>query len=100
MTADSRDHVAADGGREAPPCTGSGCDSDADFWVYDSDEDGWQPVCSQHTVQLHPSLEVRAWLESGYASPIELGRPDGPSQPPAGRPTAFREMVERAMGWK
>lgn len=87
-----------EGGQVA--CTREDCHRNARFWTYHSDDGRWQPLCKRHTRRLHPSLEVTAWLESGYARPVELGRPDGlPGAPPGGRPAAFREVVDRAMGW-
>lgn len=81
-------------------CVTDGCRRVAEFWVYHRGVDRWRPRCEHHTVQLHPSLEVSAWLESGYARPAELGRPDAPPpSPPEGRPAAFRTIVDRAMGW-
>lgn len=81
-------------------CTGQHCDLSAAFWLYHPVEDRWRPLCERHTLQLHPSIEINAWLESGYAKPIEL---DPPNEPPAtprdGRTAAFREIVDRAMGW-
>ena len=86
------------GGRE--PCSRSDCPRAGDLWVYDASESRWRPLCEPHTRRLHPSLELDAWLESGYAKPVELGRPTGrPADPPAGRPAAFRAIVDRAMGW-
>lgn len=81
-------------------CARADCRRDADFWVYHPGDDRWRPRCENHTIQLHPSLEVHAWLESGYARPVELGRPDEPpASPPEGRHTAFRDLVDRAMDW-
>jgi hypothetical protein len=85
---------------DAGPCTRPDCTRDGELWVYHAGDDGWRRLCEYHTRRLHPSLEVDAWLESGYARPVELGRPvDAPETPPAGRPAAFRAVVDRAMGW-
>lgn len=82
-------------------CTREDCDHDADFWLYHPGDDRWRQLCDRHTLQLHPSIEVNAWLESGYAKPVELGRPEGqPASPRDGRPAEFREIVDRAMDWK
>lgn len=83
-----------------PPCSGQDCDAAGDFWLYHPEEERWRPICERHTVHLHPSIEVNAWLESGYAKPIELDRPEGPpASPRGGRSAAFRELVDGAMGW-
>jgi hypothetical protein len=83
---------------DAPTCRRHDCDTSADFWLYHPD--GWRPLCERHTLDLHPSIEVNAWLESGYARPAELDRPEGPPPaPPTARGRAFREIVEEAMGW-
>lgn len=86
------------GGR--PRCAESGCDTDAAFWLYDRDSDRWRPVCERHLLSVHPSIEVRVWLEAGYARPVELERPAGtPSEPSGGREAGFREAVDDAMDW-
>lgn len=83
-----------------PPCSRRDCDAPADFWLYHPDGVRWRPICERHAVHLHPSIEVNAWLESGYAKPIELDRPDGPpAVPPGARGVAFRDLVDEAMGW-
>jgi hypothetical protein len=82
-----------------PPCGRQDCDATADFWLYHGDG-RWRPICERHAVHHHPSIEVNAWLESGYARPIELDRPEGPpAAPRGGRSAAFRELVAEAMGW-
>lgn len=76
-------------------CAEPGCRSDASFWLYGPDVDRWRPICDRHARHVHPSLEVQAWLESGYMSPVELGRPDGPpGQPEHRRAAAFRAAIE------
>lgn len=88
-----------DGGPSA--CTEEGCDADPDFWLYHPEEGRWRRLCDRHLLEVHPSIEVDAWLESGYVRPFELGEPDGPpGSPPDGRPAAFREVVDRAMDWE
>lgn len=83
-----------------PPCSQQGCDEAAGFWLYYREGDRWRPLCERHAVHRHPSIEVKAWLESGYARPVELECPEGPpTAPPTGRGVAFRELVEDAMGW-
>lgn len=81
---------------EAPPaCAEPGCGRDGSFWWYDSDGGAWRPVCGIHARHRHPSLEVHAWLESGYMRPIELERPDGPPpEPEVERGRVFREEVD------
>ena len=89
---------ASCGDRE--PCTRPDCPRAGDLWVYHASENRWHPLCERHTRRLHPSLEITAWLESGYARPVELGRPaDTPPTPPSDRAAAFREIVDHAMGW-
>lgn len=83
-----------------PACSRRDCDAAADFWLYRPGGDRWRPLCERHVVHLHPSIEVNAWLESCYAKPIELDRPEGPpGVPPGGRGAAFRELVDETMGW-
>lgn len=83
-----------------PDCSAGECAGAASFYVYTPDADGWEPVCTVHARQYHPSLEVHAWLESGYMKPAELGPPEGaPSRPPSDRGVAFRRTVEETMGW-
>lgn len=86
---------------DAPPgCSEPGCGDDAAFFVYDAEPGDWRPVCDSHARRLHPSLEVGAWLESGYMRPVEVGPPDGPpSDPRGGRAKAFRGEIEETMGW-
>lgn len=87
-------------GDARPECSGAGCADAADFRLYDADEGAWRPVCERHARTAHPSLEVRAWLESGYGKPVAVGRPTGPpADPPTPRAAAFRELVAEAMGW-
>lgn len=80
-------------------CGVADCRRSASFWIYEPDAGEWSPVCQPHAEQRHPSLEIHAWLESGYMKPIELGEPTAPPQAPRGRSAAFRELVEEAMGW-
>lgn len=92
------DHPPADDAR--PPCSRQGCEEAADFWLYHREDGRWRSTCERHTVYRHPSIEVNAWLESGYGKPIELDRPEGPpAAPPGGRAAAFRDIVDEAMGW-
>lgn len=81
--------------RAAVTCALDGCDTAADFWFYDPDVATWTARCSRHAVEIHPSLELHALLESGYLRPVEVGRPDGPpTEPPTARAAAFRAEVE------
>lgn len=81
---------------EAPPaCDEPGCGRDAAFWWYDGGHDEWAALCDVHARHRHPSIEVRAWLESGYMRPVELGRPDGPpAEPELERGRAFRAEID------
>ncbi len=79
-----------------PPCRE--CERPADFWLYHPDDDAWQGICERDLVHLHPSIELHAWLESGYATPTAVARPTGPPSPPQyGRAAAFRELVDDAL---
>lgn len=81
------------------PPTCRRCDATAEFWLYRPDEPAWRPLCERHVVGLHPSLELHAWLASGYAKPAELGRPRGtPAEPESGRGAAFREIIDETLG--
>lgn len=81
-------------------CTRHDCELAAQLWLYHPMDDQWRPFCERHTRHRHPSLEINAWLESGYAKPIELGTPDEPpATPHHGRAVAFRKIVDQAMGW-
>lgn len=85
---------------DAPACSQQDCGVAADFWRYHPDGGDWRPICHHHLVTVHPSIEVAAWIESGYARPIELAQPDGPlSDPRTGRAAAFRDLVDETMGW-
>lgn len=85
---------------QAVTCTRHRCGGDADFWFYHPLEECWRPFCERHTLQRHPSIEINAWLESGYARPVELGTPvEPPTTPSDDRTAAFRDLVDRAMGW-
>lgn len=76
------------------------CEATAAFVVYEPVNDVWRALCEQHTRTLHPSLEVKAWLESRYAKPIEFGHPETPpDEPVGGRASAFRELVDSTMNW-
>lgn len=94
------DHTVSGDDDTSPPdahdqCVDSTCSRDAAFWLYEPAEDRWRSICERHARHVHPSLEVHAWLESGYMVPFELGRPDGPPVTPQhGRGIAFREAVE------
>ncbi len=81
----------------APTCIA--CETPGDFWSYDASTAQWEPYCERHLRTRHPSLEIAAWLESGYARPIELDRAP-PGEPGLPRTVHFREMVEAAMGWE
>lgn len=92
------DHDPKDAAR--PECSQADCPEAADFWRYEAPTGSWRPVCTRHARHAHPSLELGAWLESGYATPVEVGRPAGPpAEPSTGRAAAFRDLVAAAMGW-
>lgn len=81
-------------------CSTDECSGAAAFYVFRPPTRTWRPLCAEHLRDLHPSLERTAWLESGYARPVELGEPDEPPPvPPTDRAGAFREIVDGAMGW-
>lgn len=81
-------------------CGTSGCEESADFWQYTPTDDQWGPYCSRHLIHLHPSIELKAWLESGYARPAERGKPNSPPpSPQGGRVTAFRNLIETTVDW-
>lgn len=85
---------------QPPACAEQGCETRAVFWMCDGESGGWRPVCERHARHAHPSLELRAWFESGYLKPVELGRPDAPpADPRDARTAAFREEVDELMGW-
>lgn len=93
-----RDHDAS--ADVLPECSESDCGDDAAFFVYAAESEGWRPICDPHARQIHPSLEIHAWLESGYMKPVERGAPGGPPPDPRdGREEAFRNLVADAMGW-
>lgn len=81
-------------------CDRPDCQSHAAFWVYDHPTDAWVARCRRHLVERHPSLEVDAWLHSGYARPIETTRPRTVAEDVPPRTRAFRELVASAMGWE
>lgn len=84
----------------APACGIAGCSTDAAFRFFDRDADAWTPRCERHALEIHPSLELHALLESGYLRPVEVGPPDGPPGPPVTpRGAAFRETVEELLDW-
>lgn len=81
-------------------CDEPGCDRPGAFRLFDPDGCGWSPVCERHALEVHPSLELGALLESGYLKPVEVDPPDGPPVEPAtARAAAFREEVETLLGW-
>ena len=85
---------------EASDCGEPGCGRGSDFRLFDPEAGSWTPVCRQHALEVHLSLEIGALLESGYLRPVELGEPEGPPGPPAtARAAAFREEVEALTGW-
>lgn len=85
---------------DAPACGEPGCEADAAFFGYDAEDGEWRPICAPHARHRHASLELHAWLESGYLKPVELGEPDGePAEPRTERASEFRVAVEDAMGW-
>lgn len=81
-------------------CGTMDCADPAAFWVYDQPSDRWSPVCRRHLVEHHPSLEVHAWLTSGFARPIETSPPNGIVDDVPQRTIAFRDIVMSAMGWE
>lgn len=86
--------------RPSPACADPACDRPAAFRLYRPDAGRWRPICERHARHLHPSLELHAWLESGYLKPVEVAAPDGPPPAPSGeRGAAFRDLVAEAMGW-
>lgn len=83
-----------------PPCSEPRCEADAEFFGYDAGDAEWRPICDPHARHRHASLELHAWLESGYMKPVELGEPDGePPEPRTERASEFRAAVEDAMDW-
>lgn len=82
------------------PCDDSSCAADADFRFYDRPAGAWRPLCERHALEIHPSLEIHALLESGYLRPVEVGVLEGPpGEPRTGRAVAFRREVEATLGW-
>lgn len=74
------------------------CTRDPAFWVYFPLQSSWIPLCRRHLRTRHPSLEIKVWLEGGFARPVELGRPQSrPKAPESGRQLAFREMLETTL---
>lgn len=89
-----------DGGSTGVPCRDVDCESSASFRLYEAEGGTWRPVCEQHALAVHPSLEIGVLLESGYLRPVEVGEPDGPpGEPRTARAAAFREEVEALTGW-
>jgi hypothetical protein len=88
--------------RETPTldCSIESCSTTAAYFLFDADDAEWLPLCSPHTEQRHPSLEVHAWMAAGLVKPVELGRPESPpSDPGSDRGRRFRDEVVRTMGW-
>lgn len=85
---------------DGPECGTAECREPAGFWLFHVPADEWRPLCPRHLREVHPSVEIRAWLESGYAKPAELGRPESPPSAPAGgRARGFRSLVDDALDW-
>ena len=83
-----------------PECSVEGCSARATYFLFEADDAEWQPRCSPHTEQRHPSLEVHAWMAAGLVKPVELGRPEAPPKDPGSpRGRRFREEIVRTMGW-
>lgn len=83
-----------------PECTEPGCAADAAYWLYSVPRATWHPICRKHAELLHPSLEIHAWLTSGYLKPIELPEPTGyPEEPAEDRAKEFRAIVTDTMHW-
>lgn len=83
-----------------PECTEPGCTGSADYWLFSVPADRWRPICDTHAELLHPSLEIHAWLTSGYLKPIELPEPIGhPAEPAEDRAKEFRAIVTDTMNW-
>lgn len=81
-------------------CVKASCPRSGAFWLYDGEADYWSPVCEIHAEHAHPSIELHAWLESGYMKPIELGRPeDPPDEPTDRRARLFRDEIETVVDW-
>lgn len=81
-------------------CREADCERAAAFRLYDPDIGAWSPVCRQHALAVHLSVEIGALLESGYLRPIEVGEPTGPpGEPATARAAAFRDEVEALTGW-
>lgn len=92
-------HEDSDRDDGRPNCAGEDCGLEAAFWWYDG-AGLWWPVCDRHAQHLHPSLEVHAWLESGYMRPVERGQPAGePAEPSVSRGRAFRDAIDELLGW-
>jgi hypothetical protein len=81
-------------------CHEPDCSKSASFRLFDRPAGRWRPICERHARTIHPSLELGLLLESGYLKPIELVPPDSsPAEPVTPRDRAFRESVERLLGW-
>lgn len=81
-------------------CDELACERAAAFRLYDPEAGEWSPICEQHALEVHLSLEIGALLESGYLKPVEVGAPDGPpGEAGTARAAAFREEVEALTGW-
>lgn len=83
-----------------PVCNEPGCAGDAAYWLYSVPRATWLPICQKHAELLHPSLEIHAWLTSGYLKPIELPKPTAPPvAPDEERAKDFRALVTDTMNW-
>lgn len=83
-----------------PVCSESECAVPAEYWFYEAPCEMWRPICSRHAEHLHPSLEIHAWLTSGYLKPIELQQPTSPPETPTEeRAKEFRSEVDQTMNW-
>lgn len=81
-------------------CDEARCERAADFRLFDPAGSEWSAVCERHALEVHPSLEIRALLESGYLKPVEVDPPVGPpGEPATARAAAFRQEVETLLGW-
>lgn len=83
-----------------PACASTDCAESAEFWLFYPPNNQWRPYCGRHLIHLHPSIELKAWLHSGYARPIERGKPESPpASPESGRVAAFRDLIQETVDW-
>lgn len=86
----------------SPTCHVDGCERDGELVVKLPDMDEAQVVCRRYLRRIHPEVDAKTWLETGYAAWRISGAEDVPTpieELRTGDRIRKREILDESFGW-